>query len=264
MGVALWCSVPAAEENLTTSKWLFQRCLEQRERRGHRTNRCVRRGGTRECQPHAQDRSRLRRNPPVSLRPRCGTRPGSRAGRRRYGLRSRPGRERHRADHCRPFRPARALDVAREPRVRHRRGDGACLRARHHVQAHWKRQAFGPKRSRRRWIVIEGYGARRRAARRSDRDDQPCAGPAPGTRRHQREPLSPPPTMSADRNVRFFDGVRGAGELHGPPVGAGFRSRRDALRLGGYPAECRNGVRWEREPRKSECHDEGRSWARVS
>ena len=39
----------------------------------------------------------------------------------------------------------------------HRRGGGGPLRARHHVRAHWKRQAFGPKRSRRRWIVIEGY-----------------------------------------------------------------------------------------------------------
>ena len=31
------------------------------------------------------------------------------------------------------------------------------LRARHHVRAHWKRQAFGPKLARRRWIVVEGY-----------------------------------------------------------------------------------------------------------
>ena len=36
-------------------------------------------------------------------------------------------------------------------------GTGRRLRARHHVRAHWKRQAFGPKLSRRRWIVVEGY-----------------------------------------------------------------------------------------------------------
>ena len=37
------------------------------------------------------------------------------------------------------------------------RGGGGRLRARHHVRAHWKRQAFGPRLSRRRWIVVEGY-----------------------------------------------------------------------------------------------------------
>ena len=31
------------------------------------------------------------------------------------------------------------------------------LRARHHVRAHWKRQAFGPQLSHRRWIVVEPY-----------------------------------------------------------------------------------------------------------
>ena len=36
-------------------------------------------------------------------------------------------------------------------------GGGGRLRARHQVRAHWKRQAFGPRRSRRRWIVVEGY-----------------------------------------------------------------------------------------------------------
>ena len=38
-----------------------------------------------------------------------------------------------------------------------RSGAGGRLRARHHVRAHWKRQAFGAKLARRRWIVVEGY-----------------------------------------------------------------------------------------------------------
>ena len=38
-----------------------------------------------------------------------------------------------------------------------RAGGGGRLRARHHVRAHWKRQAFGPRLTRRRWIVVEGY-----------------------------------------------------------------------------------------------------------
>ena len=50
-----------------------------------------------------------------------------------------------------------------EPAQAHARGDeqrgttGGRLRARHHVRAHWKRQAFGRQRARRRWIVVEGY-----------------------------------------------------------------------------------------------------------
>ena len=36
-------------------------------------------------------------------------------------------------------------------------GGGGRLHARHHVRAHWKRQAFGPRLARRRWIVVEGY-----------------------------------------------------------------------------------------------------------
>ena len=39
----------------------------------------------------------------------------------------------------------------------HRAGGGGALRVRQHVRAHWKRQAFGPKHSRRRWTVVEGY-----------------------------------------------------------------------------------------------------------
>ena len=39
----------------------------------------------------------------------------------------------------------------------HRPGGRGRLRERHHVRAHWKRQAYGPKRSKRRWKVIEGY-----------------------------------------------------------------------------------------------------------
>ena len=39
----------------------------------------------------------------------------------------------------------------------HPRGDGGRLHTRHHVRAHWKRQAFGPQLARRRWIVVEGY-----------------------------------------------------------------------------------------------------------
>ena len=50
-----------------------------------------------------------------------------------------------------------------EPAEAHARGDeqhgsdGGRLRTRHHVRAHWKRQAFGPQLARRRWIVVEGY-----------------------------------------------------------------------------------------------------------
>ena len=58
-----------------------------------------------------------------------------------------------------------ALERAPEPEPaderatgeRHQRGDGGRLRTRQHVRAHWKRQAFGPKLARRRWIVVEGY-----------------------------------------------------------------------------------------------------------
>ena len=39
----------------------------------------------------------------------------------------------------------------------HHGGAGAQLQARQRVRAHWKRQAFGPKHSRRRWIVVESY-----------------------------------------------------------------------------------------------------------
>ena len=49
----------------------------------------------------------------------------------------------------------------------HRWGDSGPLRARHHVRAHWKRQAFGRNRSRRRWIVVEAY-----ARGPAPRDDQ--------------------------------------------------------------------------------------------
>ena len=57
-----------------------------------------------------------------------------------------------------------ALDRAPEPESAekratgegHRRGGGR-LHARQHVRAHWKRQAFGPRLTRRRWIVVEGY-----------------------------------------------------------------------------------------------------------
>ena len=39
----------------------------------------------------------------------------------------------------------------------HQWGGSGRLRARHHVRAHWKRQAFGARLTRRRWIVVEGY-----------------------------------------------------------------------------------------------------------
>ena len=39
----------------------------------------------------------------------------------------------------------------------HRGTGNGRLRERHHVRAHWKRQAYGPKHSKRRWKVIEGY-----------------------------------------------------------------------------------------------------------
>ena len=39
----------------------------------------------------------------------------------------------------------------------HRRGGGARLLARQEVGPHWKRQAHGPRHSRRRWIVVERY-----------------------------------------------------------------------------------------------------------
>ena len=58
-----------------------------------------------------------------------------------------------------------ALERAPEPEAPEDRaagdghhGDGGGrLSVRHHVRAHWKRQAFGPRHSRRRWIVVEGY-----------------------------------------------------------------------------------------------------------
>ena len=59
-----------------------------------------------------------------------------------------------------------ALERAPEPKHgedramgqgRHRRGGGRPLLARHKVGPHWKRQAYGPRLSRRRWIVIERY-----------------------------------------------------------------------------------------------------------
>ena len=39
----------------------------------------------------------------------------------------------------------------------HRQGGGGLLLARQEVRPHWKRQAYGPRHSRRRWIVIERY-----------------------------------------------------------------------------------------------------------
>ena len=39
----------------------------------------------------------------------------------------------------------------------HGRGGNGRRRTQHHVRAHSKRQAYGPKRSKRRWIVVEGY-----------------------------------------------------------------------------------------------------------
>ena len=52
--------------------------------------------------------------------------------------------------------PERGEDHATGPGG-HRRGGGGPLRARQEVAPHWKRQAYGPRRSRRRWIVIERY-----------------------------------------------------------------------------------------------------------
>ena len=39
----------------------------------------------------------------------------------------------------------------------HRRGCNGRLSEGPYVRAHWKRQAYGPKRSKRRWIVVEDY-----------------------------------------------------------------------------------------------------------
>ena len=39
----------------------------------------------------------------------------------------------------------------------HRQGGGGPLLARQEVRPHWERQAYGPRHSRRRWIVIERY-----------------------------------------------------------------------------------------------------------
>lgn len=58
-----------------------------------------------------------------------------------------------------------ALERAPDPEAaqEHATGEGrgasgnGGFRARHHVRAHWKRQAFGPQLSHRRWIVVEPY-----------------------------------------------------------------------------------------------------------
>ena len=52
--------------------------------------------------------------------------------------------------------PERGEDHATGPGG-HRRGGAGPLLARQSVAPHWKRQAYGPRHSRRRWIVIEGY-----------------------------------------------------------------------------------------------------------
>lgn len=52
--------------------------------------------------------------------------------------------------------PERGEDHA-TGRSGHRRGGGGPLLARQEVGPHWKRQAYGPKHSRRKWIVIERY-----------------------------------------------------------------------------------------------------------
>ena len=52
--------------------------------------------------------------------------------------------------------PKRGDDQASGQRG-HGRGGGRQLLARQEVEPHWKRQAYGPKLSRRRWIVIERY-----------------------------------------------------------------------------------------------------------
>ena len=52
--------------------------------------------------------------------------------------------------------PKRGEDQAGDRRG-HGRGGGRPLLARQEVEPHWKRQAYGPKLSRRRWIVIERY-----------------------------------------------------------------------------------------------------------
>ena len=52
--------------------------------------------------------------------------------------------------------PERGEDRATGPGG-HRRGGGGPLLARQEVGPHWKRQAYGPRHSRRRWIVIERY-----------------------------------------------------------------------------------------------------------
>ena len=69
----------------------------------------------------------------------------------------------------------------RTPGEGHRWSGNGRLRERHHVRAHWKRQAYGPKRSKRRWIVVEGYARGAGAGGRPDRNDPLGGGTAPGT-----------------------------------------------------------------------------------
>ena len=52
--------------------------------------------------------------------------------------------------------PERAPEASRDGSAGQQRA-GAPLKALHTVGAHWKRQAHGPRRSKRRWIVIEPY-----------------------------------------------------------------------------------------------------------
>ena len=127
------------------------------------------------------------------------------------GMRTRPG-EAGPAQR-RPTPALFALERAPEPEPAqerptgegHGEGGGGRLRARHHVRAHWKRQAFGPKRSRRRWIVVEGY----------------ARGPAP----------------QADQIVvtRLAEGELGTGD--GTDNRPGARRRRD-VSIGGRTRTC--------------------------
>ena len=83
----------------------------------------------------------------------------------------------------------------------HGRGGGRRLLARQEVEPHWKRQAYGPRHSRRRWIVIERY----------ERGPTPEDDQIVVTRLPERQLESGARTSERDRR-------RGADAKHGEPT----------------------------------------------
>ena len=90
----------------------------------------------------------------------------------------------------------------------HGRGGGGRLEERQRVRAHFKRQAFGSRLSRRRLIVIEGYRRGAKARRRPDRGHQARRRGAPSGKEHTRETAAQAPAPLTANAVAPMDGPR--------------------------------------------------------